>query len=66
MTGARTYMVFREKSEIEKISSALLHLSKPLTISSNLSMKKILKSFANGRDNFPLGNMLDFLFLPSD
>ena len=40
VTGASTYMVFRGKSGIVKISSELLQLSKPLIVLSILPMKK--------------------------
>ena len=65
VTGASTCMVFSGKSGIEKISSDLWQIWKLLIVSSILSMKKFLKSFAYGRGNFPLGNILEFLFCPS-
>ena len=62
VTGTSTYMVFRGKSGIQKISSVLWHFWNPLNILSTLSMKKFLKVFANGRRDIPLGKMLEFLF----
>ena len=64
MTGASTYMVFRGESGIEKIYSEFRQIWKPLICLYILSMKKILKSFANGRGKFPLGNLLELLFFP--
>ena len=65
-TGASTYMVFRGKSGIEKVFfSEFWQFWKPLIFLFISSMKKFLKLFANGRGNFPLSNMLEFLFFPS-
>ena len=58
VTGASTYMVFRGKSGIEKVSLELWQFWKPLIIISILSMKKFLKMFANGRGDFPQGYLL--------
>ena len=65
MTRASTYMVFRGKSGIKKISSEFQKFWKPLSILSIVSMKKILKLIAIGRGNFPLGIILDLLFVNS-
>ena len=59
MTGSSIHTVFRQKSEIENVSSDLWQFWIPLTILSILSMNTILKSFASGRGNYPLGNILD-------
>ena len=65
VVGASTYMVFRGKTGIEKTFSESWQFWKPLIILPILSMKKFLKIFANGRGNFTLGNMLEFLFFSS-
>ena len=59
------HMVFREIYGIEKNILRIMAILETSQYSISFLNKKILKSFANGKGNFPQGCMLDFLFFPN-